>query len=305
MRQIPTVSTVIPTRNRADLVVRAVRSALAQTYENLEVVVIMDGPDPATAKVLSEIRDERFRFMMLEEPVGAAKARNLAAESARGEWIAFLDDDDEWLPEKIQLQIERAESSQYRYPIVCSQVCARSSHQELIWPRKAPSRPLSEYLLARSGFSYGEGLISTITLFVPKQLFELVPFRPDLRRHQDWDWVLRAALVPGAGIEFISKPLAVWYQAERRPSISTAANWRVSFDWAEGARDLMTDRAYAAFLATQVAPQAARQHDWGALPFLLRAMITRGAPKMWDLALFFAMWSAPMNLRNAVRRANR
>ena len=110
--------------------------------------------------------------------------------------------------------------------------------------------------------------------------------------------------MPGAGIEFIAKPLAIWHQAERRRSISTAADWRISFDWAEGARDLITDRAYAGFLATQVAPQAARQRDWRALPFLLRAMITRGAPNVWDLALFFSMWSVPMNIRGAARRAN-
>src|SRR5262249_47932785 len=144
-----------------------------------------------------------------------------------------------------------------------------------------------------------------ITLMFPKSLFDQVRFRPELRRHQDWDWVLRAASREGAGIEFIAKPLAIWHQAEHRDSISTAAHWQGSFEWAGEIRDLMTDRAYASFLATQVAPQAAREGDWRALPFLLRQMLTRGAPTLRDVALFFAMWSAPFGLRKAIRKANR
>jgi len=305
MERNSTVSAVIPTRNRSHLVLRAVRSALGQTYKNLEAIVVIDGPDVATEEALKSVRDQRLKVIALDHSVGAAQARNLAVESAQGDWIAFLDDDDEWLPEKIQLQMERANGSAFAYPIVCSQVVVRSGRHEAVWPRKTPSEPLSEYLLARDSWSYGEGLLSTIVLLVPKALLESLPFRPELKRHQDWDWILRAARVRGAGIEFIARPLAIWHQAEGRKSISTTADWRISFDWAEGARELMTDRAYAGFLATQVAPQAARQGDWGALPFLLRAMITRGAPKVWDLALFFAMWSAPANLRALARKAGR
>ena len=305
MERNKTVSAVIPTRNRPNLVLRAVRSTLAQTYKDLEVIVVVDGPDPATEQALREFRDQRLKVISLAHTVGAAQARNLAVQSAGGDWIAFLDDDDEWLPEKTELQMERARTSAFSYPIVCSQLLARTSRYEVTWPRTTPSEPLSEYLLARNSWSYGDGLLSTITLLFPKDLFESVRFRPELPRHQDWDWVLRAARQHGAGIEFILKPLAIWHQAEGRRSISTVSDWRISYDWAESARDLITDRAYAGFLATQVAPQAARQHDWRALPFLLRAMITRGAPNLWDVALFFSMWSIPMNIRNAARKANR
>jgi glycosyltransferase involved in cell wall biosynthesis len=261
--------------------------------------------DLATEAALRNIHDRRLNVIVLARALGAASARNLAVQSARGDWIAFLDDDDEWLPEKTQMQMERARTSAFTYPIVSSQLLVRTSSHEVLWPRAIPSEPLSEYLLARNSWSYGEGLLSTITLLFPKDLFEHVRFRPELQRHQDWDWVLRAARKSGAGIEFISKPLAIWHQAEQRQSISTAADWRVSFEWAEGAREMITDRAYASFLATQVAPQAARQRDWRSFPFLLRAMITRGAPNIRDVALFFAMWSVPMSVRSAVRKANR
>jgi glycosyltransferase involved in cell wall biosynthesis len=245
-----------------------------------------------------------LKFITLAAPVGAAQARNLGVDQAQGSWIAFLDDDDQWLPEKIELQMARAKSSRFLYPIVSCELFARKSTYEVVWPRKQPTEPLSEYLLARNSWSYGEGLLSTITLLFPKDLSDRVRFRPELRRHQDWDWILRAAKQEGAGIEFIAKPLAIWHQAENRGSISSTAQWRISFDWAEENRNLMTDRAYAGFLATQVAPQAAREGDWKALPFLLRKMISRGAPKTIDLALFLSMWFTPSNLRLAVRRAN-
>jgi len=299
------VSAVIPTRNRSHLVLRAVRSALAQTYSDLEVIVIIDGPDDATEIALLEVHDPRLRVIALSEAVGASQSRNLAVQAAQGDWIAFLDDDDEWLPQKIDLQMARAVNSTFHYPIVGSQLLARTSAYEVVWPRTQPFEPLSEYLLARNSWSYGDGLLSTITLLFPRDLFDHVRFRSELRRHQDWDWLLRAAEMNGAGIEFIPRPLAIWHQAERRASISTAADWRVSFDWAEDSRQMITPRAYASFLATQVAPQAARQKDWRAFPFLFRKMFTRGAPSARDIALYFAMWSVPTGIRRSVRKANR
>src|ERR1700758_1632604 len=97
----PLVSAVIPTRNRPDLVCRAVRSALAQTYPNIEVIVVIDGPDPVSFASLEVLGDPRIRIIALKESVGGSEARNTGAREAKGSYIALLDDDDEWLPEKI------------------------------------------------------------------------------------------------------------------------------------------------------------------------------------------------------------
>lgn len=299
------VSAIIPTHNRPDLVVRAVRSAMAQTYRDLEVIVVVDGPDPATKKTLEQFGDEQLNVIALPEAVGAAQARNIGAESARGDWIAFLDDDDEWVPEKTELQMERAKGSAHRYPIVSSQLWARTSRYQLIWPRTEPHDPLSEYLLARNSWSYGEGLLSTITLLLPKDLLAEIPFRSGLKRHQDLDWVLRAAGHNGAGIEFVAKPLAIWHQAEQRKSISTGTDWRTSLEWIDSVRPIITGRAYASFLATHIAPQAAREGDWSAFPMLLERMVATGNPNSRDLLLFFGMWSVPHGIRRMVRKAAR
>jgi glycosyltransferase involved in cell wall biosynthesis len=279
-----------------------VRSALAQEYDDLEVVVVVDGPDGATEKVLAEVTDKRLRVIVLPRPVGAARARNLGVAAAWGDWIAFLDDDDEWLPEKTTLQMKVAQNSQYQHPIVSSQVIARTSSYELVWPRVLPFQPLSEYLLSRRSWSYGDGLLSTITLLFPKELYSLVPFQAGLTRHQDLDWAFRATAQAGAGLEFIPKPLAIWHQAEQRQSISVKADWKKSFHWLESVREIITRRAYAGFIATHVAPQAARQGAWRKFPFLLNMMLTYGAPNLRDLLLFTGMWCVPQSIRRGVRQ---
>ncbi len=214
MRRNSTVSVVIPTHDRPQLAQRAVRSALAQEYEDLEVVVVVDGPDNATEKALADVSDKRLRDIVLPRPVGLAKARNLGVRADWGDWIAFLDDDGEWFPEKTTLQMKAAQSSRYLYPIVSSQFVARTSRNELLWPRTLPFKPHSEYLLARKSWRYGEGLLSTITLLFPKDLYCQVPFQDVLEHHQDLDWMLRVIEHAGVGIEFVPKPLAVWHQAE-------------------------------------------------------------------------------------------
>ena len=297
------VSAVIPTRNRPNLVLRAVRSALAQTYRDLEVIVVVDGPDPATSSALATIGDDRLRVIILPRSQGAQAARNTGIEAAQGDWIALLDDDDEWLPEKTKLQMERALGSDLRYPIVSCQFFSRASTYELIWPRRQPYEPLSEYLLARNSCSMGEGMLNTITLLFPKNLFGYQSFTPNLKRCQEVDWILRACRQDGAGIEFIARPLAVMYRDEERASITSVPDWRISLAWVESVREIITARAYASYVAITVASQAARQHDWSAFSFLLKQIFTRGRPKPRDLAFFLSVWCVPRKLQLAVRKA--
>jgi glycosyltransferase involved in cell wall biosynthesis len=81
------VSAVIPTRGRPELVVRAVKSVLGQTWQNLEAVVVVDGPDRETLAALAALGDERVRVVALEKSVGGSQARNVGAEHARGAWV--------------------------------------------------------------------------------------------------------------------------------------------------------------------------------------------------------------------------
>ncbi|MFC6974687.1 glycosyltransferase family 2 protein [Halomicroarcula sp. GCM10025709] len=101
----PRVSVVVPTYNRADTVGRAVESALAQTVTDIEVVVVDDGSTDDTAAVVTGIDDERVRYLAHERNRGRSAARNTGIEAARGEYVAFLDSDDRWLPGKLDRQL--------------------------------------------------------------------------------------------------------------------------------------------------------------------------------------------------------
>jgi glycosyltransferase involved in cell wall biosynthesis len=84
------------------------RSALDQEEVAVEVIVVDDGSRDDTRAVLSSVDDGRLVVIKNEQPIGVARARNAAIEMARGEWIAFLDDDDLWAPEKLRLQLRRS-----------------------------------------------------------------------------------------------------------------------------------------------------------------------------------------------------
>src|ERR1041385_7139241 len=103
---MPLVSVVLPTYQRAGTVGRAMRSVLAQTHSELELIVVDDGPDDGTADVVARINDPRVKYLRFPKRMGVSKARNVGVEAARGELIAFQDSDDEWLLDKLARQVE-------------------------------------------------------------------------------------------------------------------------------------------------------------------------------------------------------
>ncbi|SEV98947.1 glycosyltransferase family 2 protein [Natrinema salifodinae] len=103
------VSVIIPTYNRAAALPTAIDSALEQTIDDLEVVVVDDGSTDDTDSVLAEYEDSRVRPVVHATNQGANVARNTGIEHARGEYVAFLDSDDEWHPEKLEQQLAALE----------------------------------------------------------------------------------------------------------------------------------------------------------------------------------------------------
>ena len=104
----PLVSVVIPVRNRARLLARAILSVLAQSRSELEIIVVDDGSKDDPGATVDSFGDSRIRMLSLAGANGAGRARNEGIRAARGRWIAFLDSDDEWLPRKLELQLARA-----------------------------------------------------------------------------------------------------------------------------------------------------------------------------------------------------
>ena len=99
------VSVVIPTYNRAALVARAIQSVLDQTYPHLELIVVDDASTDNTEQALQRFSDPRIRYVRLSTNLGGSAARNTGIEGARGDFVAFLDSDDEWRPERLARQV--------------------------------------------------------------------------------------------------------------------------------------------------------------------------------------------------------
>jgi glycosyltransferase involved in cell wall biosynthesis len=299
----PLVSAIIPTCNRPDLLLRAVRSALSQTHTNLEVIVVIDGPDAVTNAALASIADSRLRVLALNRSVGGSDARNAGVQSAKGEWVAFLDDDDEWLPTKIEKQVDCALRSDSANPIIACKVIGRTPKRDYIWPRRfpAPGEAISEYIFTRRTWFRGEGQIQTSMIFTRREFMLAVPFTSGLPRHQDTDWYVHIGARKDIKVEFVPEPLAIWYLEENRATIVKRHNWQRSREWLNSIRPLITPRAYAGFIATQLAGEAAAQRSGKAFFPLLRDMFRFGEPKPIDLAIYFGHWVMSSGLRSSLR----
>lgn len=303
MLRTPEVSVVIPTHGRPELVSRAVASALAQTVHNIEVIVVVDGPDPATVTALESIGDPRLRIEVLPARGGAPNARNTGARLARAPWTALLDDDDEWLAHKLAVQLELARRAPIGTPVVASRLINRTPRAQYVIPRRlpAPGEPLSEYLTVRRGLFHGDGFIQTSTLMAPTELFGRVPFTVGLRRQQELDWTLRAASLTGVEVVFAEEPLVIWHQDEDRERISLSQPWREQLEWVRGIRPLFTRRAYAAIMLSVISSMAAPTRDATVFWRLLREATRHGRPGPIDYLTFLQIWLIPPRLRHGLR----
>jgi len=305
----PSVSVVIPTFNRPHLVAWAVRSALTQTLGAIEVIVVVDGPDEATSEVLRQIHDSRLIIKVLPGNLGLAGALNAGVNQARTRWVAFLDDDDEWFPHKLELQLHTARQSRHPYPIISCRLIDRSETGGSIWPRRFPNpnEPISEYLFCRKSPFWGEGLIQTSTIFTTKELLKRVTFKNGLRRHVDIDWLLRASTFGGVGVEFVPgpEPLLVWHTEGNRNRISNSTDWRYSLSWIQANGHLFTPRARMSAIMTWVSEKAAREGDLNAFPLLLQEAYRSGKLTIGDTLLYLGIWLIPRGLRRRIEFVRR
>jgi glycosyltransferase involved in cell wall biosynthesis len=303
MTSTPQVSVVIPTLARPALVTRAVRSVQAQTVSDLEAIVVIDGPDESTRAALAAIGDPRLRVLELPERGGAPNARNAGVREARAAWVALLDDDDEWLERKLEVQLRVAAATTVPTPIVSSRLINRTPRADLVMPRRLPvaGEPLSEYLTRRHGLFHGDGFIQTSTILAPTDLLRRVPFALGLRRLHELDWTLRATSHDGVELVFADEPLVVWYTDEDRPRVSFDSPWENQLEWLRRSRPLFTPRAYAAITMSVISSMAAPTRSSHVFWTLLREARRYGRPGFLDYVAFLQIWLLPPQLRRAVR----
>jgi glycosyltransferase involved in cell wall biosynthesis len=195
----PMISVVIPAWNRIGLLHRALDSVRAQILQPDEIIVVDDGSDPPIETTLNKSTFANLTVLRIEVNKGAAAARNIGIAAARGDYIAFLDSDDVWHPEKLSAQIRFMQAAD-------SMVCTTG-----FWLRRDTERRPELWLpqgpVGVSRLVWGIGLSPGSTLIATAQALRTIgPQDEGLRRLEDWDWLLRAAY--RYPIDVLDRPLA-------------------------------------------------------------------------------------------------
>jgi glycosyltransferase involved in cell wall biosynthesis len=191
-------SVIIPTHNRPDLVVRAIRSVYAQTCPPLEVLVIDDASQPPLV-LPEDLCDGRTRVIRHERSVGGAQARNTGLSEAPTPIVAFLDDDDEWLPAKMEIQLAWLRDHPDATLVTCGHLRCEGGQEYLeVFTQEFVER-YHEYDNFFGSFSY------LVIRRSPGGAF-LDPALPAL---QDWDFALRVTRYSSFGV--IEQPLVKYY----------------------------------------------------------------------------------------------
>lgn len=193
MNESPLISCVIPTHNRAEKVIKAIESVLSQSYRNLELLVVDDQSVDNTKEVIELLskKDKRVKYF-LNPTKGANNARNFGITNAKGEYIAFLDDDDTWVDSKLEKQLNVFNTLGNKYGVVyCTFV--RKSHKG-----KALKYHPSRFSRIKNGDILNRLLkrnfISTCALFVKAEVFQKSGmFDPKYKSFQDWELLTRIA----------------------------------------------------------------------------------------------------------------
>lgn len=211
MSQKSLVSVIIPTHNRAVLLERALNSALEQTWENLEIIVIDDASEDETHTLLGELmgRYSHIRTIRNEKSKGAAVSRNIAIEHAKGEFITGLDDDDYWRPTRIERLMEEFEEG---YSAVCSYDRMVMNDREAVW-RKPTMITLDDLLYYNR--------VGNQVLTKKEYLEKVGGYDEGLPSAQDYDLWIRLVLEFGP-IRTVTQALQVVNMEEDRDRITTS-----------------------------------------------------------------------------------
>jgi glycosyltransferase involved in cell wall biosynthesis len=203
---MPSVSVIIPTYNREKYIERAIRSVQAQDFPNIEIIVVDDGSTDNTSQVVKKIAtvDSRISLVVHEKSKGAQVARNTGIRNAKGERIAFLDSDDEWLPGSLSKRLCAVEKQ--KADVVYS-ACLSVKYPD------TDLKPF--YVPPLSGMVYREMLRRPGPMFqsllVKKSALEKIGYLDEsIVSYQEWDTAIQ--LAKQFTFEFVPEPTFIYYR---------------------------------------------------------------------------------------------
>lgn len=212
------ISVVIPVFNSEKYITECLDSVLSQSYKNLEIIIVDDGSTDKTVELINGYKSDLIKVYS-QKNSGQAIARNVGVEKATGEWIAFIDSDDKWFKDKIEMQLE-----------YCEKYVWSHSDYYFIGDIHKPQTRSSYFVSNQSGYAFDklviENTIATSSVIIKKSIFqEFGGFNTAYRALQDWDLWLKVSKEYEIG--YLDKPLAEY----RVHSSSVSRSTRKTFPY--------------------------------------------------------------------------
>ncbi|OGN29987.1 MAG: hypothetical protein A3A33_01540 [Candidatus Yanofskybacteria bacterium RIFCSPLOWO2_01_FULL_49_25] len=218
---MPTISVIMPTHNRPELLKRAITSVLAQTYSDFELIVVDDGLQKSARETVEYFRDPRIIYLKHEQERGGGAARNTGIKAARGKFIAFLDDDDQWHPEKLRIQLDALSNTDETVGLSFTAASLRFPDRERI---SIVAEGIGNYFDFALGHFNG---FLNVTLMFKREVLDAVGFYDErLPSHQETDLVLRTLKRYRA--VGIVRPLTIVDMSDNRERIGSKLSRRIA-----------------------------------------------------------------------------
>lgn len=263
--ETPLISVVIPTFERPYFLRRAIESVFKQTYHQLEIIVVIDGVSEKTALLIDELQSNQvisIRLIQTKEKVGGSEARNIGVRQATGEYIALLDDDDEWFETKIAAQLNEIQKNNLTSndDFLCFTSLERYKDKNQKVYDKLPNVnykdskkvSIADYLFETEGLR-NIGFIQTSTVIVPKRLLLQTPFTKGLIKHQDWDWLLTVDKNHELKIIQVEEPQIIYHSdVPVDTRVGYINRWRFTEKWGLSHRREFSNFGYESFILNYI-----------------------------------------------------
>lgn len=208
------VSVVIPTHNRSELLINSIKSVLKQDFEDFEVIIVDDASSDDTAEKVKCIKDQRLKYYKIEKPKGGNHARNFGVNKSEGEYVAFLDDDDEWHPGKLSKQLQKFEAKKTVGLVYTAVEIIYTDENVKYVTRPKEDGDLSKKILLKNHIGTTSCVMAKKTI-----LEEVGGFDEKLPARQDYDLWIRICKL--CDVAFVDEPLVLYYNRNNSTQVST------------------------------------------------------------------------------------
>jgi glycosyltransferase involved in cell wall biosynthesis len=292
------VSVIIPTFNRKAALQATIQSVLKQNAPpSLEIIVVDDCSTDGTDKLDFLSLDPRIRLIRHSENKGGSAARNTGMANANGNWFAFLDSDDVWLPHRLEHQIDLIYSSANvlnRFFITGNVIARIPNRKDVPFNSRPPytGENLSEYFLVH------DCTFQTSSLLIPAQAFLEVCFDESLKKHQDTDFILKL-IQTGYQYIYCHEQVAVYNLANDPDRISIKfQSAEITLEWLHRSKELTTSAARSYYYTYRRFPSHFRHQPCAAFQSLLRLALEDTRSFKYTLLAIKRLFAEKIKLRD-------